>query len=77
MTRKLQICTRCGENPQLAPDSPGDYYNGLCGPCVAASRRCPRCREWIAVVDMRGSYCRACRSEYYRQWNQRGRRDPA
>jgi hypothetical protein len=70
MTRTLQTCTRCGQ--PLDPIR-GDVF-GLCGACFDDSRCCPRCEQWIPLADFRGSYCKPCRSEYYREWNQRGRR---
>lgn len=73
MARKTQMCTRCGKNERLAERGPFLTYSGLCGPCVSDSRRCPKCREMVALADMRGSYCKPCRSAYYREWNQRGR----
>jgi DNA-directed RNA polymerase subunit RPC12/RpoP len=71
MPRKSPICTRCGEQitgalAWVELNSP--YRSGLCHRCLEDSFGCPRCGRTLPKSENRGSYCRACRSEYNRAY---------
>jgi hypothetical protein len=69
MPRTLLKCYLCGENlprDQLAVSPKFE----VCRDCLEDAVLCPQCDRFRPSAEMRGSYCKPCRSDYYREWRQ-------
>jgi hypothetical protein len=69
MARKPRDCPDCGERLTAGQIYAVENFGGtqLCDRCRAGYDQCSRCGNLRLLRDMRGAWCKTCRSAYDRE----------